>query len=134
MRLLNKSNCLYEDYLEYFQPPFGGDVSYKYIDCLYVAPEVKLVLNNLFVPLLKEEGFSGDYAGDGTDCSVSIENHYRTNPYKFGKNLVHFFSLIDLADGMYVGCGISRFSEWDALCKIVAMRRRIDTVIKSSLR
>src|SRR3972149_13590 len=72
------------------------------IERLYGDPEVKLALHNLFVLLLKEEGASGDYAGDGTGYSVSVENHYRTNPNKYGKKFVHFFSLIDLATGMYV--------------------------------
>ena len=46
---------------------------------------------------------SGDLAGDGTGYSVSVENHYRTNPNKYGKKFVHFFSLVDLASGMCVG-------------------------------
>lgn len=131
VRFLNKSNRLAEESLQYFQPLFGVDVSYKYIERLYGDPEVKLALHNLFVLLLKEEGASGDYAGDGTGYSVSVENHYRTNPNKFGKKFVHFFSLIDLATGMYVGCGISRLSEWDAFSKAVAMLRRIGATIRS---
>jgi transposase len=131
VRFLNKSNRLAEESLQYFQPLFGVDVSYKYIERLYGDPEVKLALHNLFVLLLKEEGSSGDYAGDGTGYSVSVENHYRTNPNKYGKKFIHFFSLIDLATGMYVGCGVSRLSEWDAFSKAVAMLRRIGAAIKS---
>ena len=131
VRFLNKSNRLAEESLQYFQPLFGVDVSYKYIERLYGDPEVKLALHNLFVLLLKEEGASGDLAGDGTGYSVSVENHYRTNPNKFGKKFVHFFSLIDLATGMYVGCGISRLSDWDAFSKAVAMLRRIGATIRS---
>jgi len=131
VRFLNKSNRLAEESLQYFQPLFGVDVSYKYIERLYGDPEVKLALHNLFVLLLKEEGVSGDLAGDGTGYSVSIENHYRTNPNKYGKKFIHFFSLIDLATGMYVGCGISRLSEWDAFSKAVAMLRRIGVTIRS---
>jgi transposase len=131
VRFLNKSNRLAEESLQYFQPLFGVDVSYKYIERLYGDPEVKLALHNLFVLLLKEEGVSGDYAGDGTGYSVSVENHYRTNPNKYGKKFVHFFSLIDLATGMYVGCGISRLSEWDAFSKAVAMLKRIGASIRS---
>jgi transposase len=52
-------------------------------------------------------------------------------PKKYGKRYVHFFSLIDLATGMYVGCGISRLSEWDAFCKAVAMIRRFGVAVKS---
>jgi transposase len=131
VRFLNKSNRLAEESLQYFQPLFGVDVSYKYIERLYGDPEIKLALHNLFVLLLKDEGTSGDYAGDGTGCSVSVENHYRTNPNKYGKKFVHFFSLIDLTTGMYVGCGVSRLSEWDAFTKAVAMLRSIGAAIRS---
>ena len=131
VRFLNKSNRLAEESLQYFQPLFGVDVSYKYIERLYGDPEVKLALHNLFVLLLKEEKAGGDLAGDGTGYSLSVENHYRTNPNKYGKKFIHFFSLIDLATGMYVGCGVSRFSEWDAFSKAVAMLRRVGTAIKS---
>lgn len=131
VRFLNKSNRLAEESLQYFQPLFGVDVSYKYIERLYGDPEVKIALHNLFVLLLKNEENSGDLAGDGTGYSVSVENHYRTNPNKFGKKFVHFFSLIDLATGMYVGCGTSRLSEWDAFEKAVAMLRCIGATIRS---
>lgn len=66
MRFLSKSNRYAEESLVYFQPLFGVDVSYKYIERLYGDPGVKLALYNLFVLLLKEEGAGGDYAGDGT--------------------------------------------------------------------
>jgi transposase len=111
-RFLSKSNRGVEEALEYFQPLFGVDVSYKYIERLYSDPEVKLALHNVFVLLLKEEGTTGDLAGDGTGYSVNVESHYRSDPKKYGKKYVHFFSLIDLGTGMYVGCGTSRHSEW----------------------
>ncbi len=131
VRFLNKSNRLAEESLGYFQPLFGVDVSCKYIERLYGDPEVKLALHNLFVLLLKDEGVSGDYAGDGTGYSVSVEHHYRTHPNKYGKKFVHFFSLIDLATGMYVGFGVSRLSERDAFSKAAAMLRRIGAAIRS---
>jgi transposase len=132
VRFLNKSNRLAEESLGYFQPLFGVDVSYKYIERLYSDPEVKLALHNLFVLLLKEEqGISGDYSGDGTGYSVRVDSHYRSDPQKYGKKYIHFFSLIDLASGMYVGCGVSRRSEWDAFSKAVDMLRSIGAAIKS---
>jgi transposase len=131
VRFLNKSNRNAEEALQYFQPLFGVDVSYKYIERLYGDPEVKLALHNLFVLLLKDEGASGDYAGDGTGYSVSVENHYRSDPKKYGKKYVHFFSLIDLGTGMYVGCGASRLSEWEAFNKAVAMLRKVGVALKS---
>src|SRR5665647_82833 len=131
VRFLNKSNRNAEESLQYFQPLFGVDVSYKYIERLYSDPEVKLALHNLFVLLLKDEGTSGDLAGDGTGYSVRVDSHYRSDPKKFGRKYVHFFSLIDLASGMYVGCGTSKQSEWDAFSKAVAMLRQIGAVVKS---
>jgi transposase len=131
VRFLNKSNRNAEESLQYFQPLFGVDVSYKYIERLYSDPEVKLALHNMFILLLKEEGTSGNYAGDGTGYSVSVESHYRTDPRKFGKKFVHFFSLIDLATGMYVACGTSRLSEWDAFSKAVTMLKHIGATVKS---
>ena len=131
VRFLAKSNRGVEDALGCFQPLFGVDVSYKYIERLYSDPEVKLALLNLFVLLLKDEGPSGDLSGDGTGYSVRVDSHYRTDPKKFGKKYIHFFALIDLATGMYVGCGTSSLSEWDAFSKAVNMLKRIGAAVKS---
>jgi transposase len=131
VRFLSKSNRYAEESLGYFQPLFGVDVSYKYIERLYSDPEVKLALHNLFVLLLKDEAVSGDLAGDGTGYSVRVDSHYRSDPKKYGKKFVHFFSLIDLASGMYVACGTSKVSEWDAFSKAVAMLKRIGVAVKS---
>ncbi len=131
VRYLSRSNRAVEEALEVFQPLFDVDVSYKYIERLYSDPEVKVALHNLFVLLLKDEVGSGDLAGDGTGYSVRVDSHYRSDPNKFGKKYVHFFSLIDLSTGMYVGCGTSRLSEWDAFHKAVAMLKRIGVVVKS---
>ena len=130
-RLLNKSNRGMEEALEFFQPLFGVDVSYKYIERLYSDQEVKLALHNVFVLLLKEEGTTGDLAGDGTGYSVKVESHYRTDPNKNGKKYVHFFSMIDLGTGMYVGCGTSKFSEMDAFHKAFEMLKRIGAKVES---
>jgi transposase len=91
-RLLSKSNRGVEEGLEFFQPLFGVDVSYKCIERLYSDPEVKLALHNVFVLLFKEEGTTGDLAGDGTGYSVRVESHYRTEktPKKRGKKYLHF--------------------------------------------
>ena len=68
---------------------------------------------------------------NGTGYSVRVESHYRSDPKKNGKKYVHFFSLIDLGTGMYVGCGTSKESEMDAFSKAVKMLRRIGAIIKS---
>lgn len=112
-RLMDKSNRDVEDLLELFEPLFGFKVSYKSIERLYSDEEVKLVLHNLFILLLQDEGVSGDFAGDGTGYSLSIEKHYRTNPKKKGKDYGYVFRLIDIETGMYTwGSVIRRSLRW----------------------
>lgn len=59
-RLMNKSNRDVEELLELFEPLFGIKVSYKTVERLYSDEEVMMVLHNLFILLLEEEGVSGD--------------------------------------------------------------------------
>lgn len=128
-RLMRKSNRGMEEALELFQPLFGFNVSYKYIERLYSDEEVRLALHNLFILLLQEEGTTGKYSGDGSGYSLSVETHYRTGPVKKGKKYLYFFAIIDLGTGMYVGCGTSRQSEMDAFNKAVNMLRENDIEI-----
>lgn len=131
-RWLSKTNRGMEEALELFQPLFGFDVSYKYIERLYSDEEVKLALHNLFILLLMEEGTSGNFSGDGTGFSIKVEHHYRSDPKKHGKKYLYFFALIDLRTGMYVGCGFSKVSEMDAFKKALEMAKQlginVDTV------
>jgi transposase len=87
VRFLNKSNCLAEESLQYFQPLFGVDVSYKYIERLYGDSEVKLALHNLFVLLLKEEGASGDYAGTEPAAQLALSIITELTLISMGKSL-----------------------------------------------
>lgn len=120
-RWLSKTNRGMEEALELFQPLFGFDVSYKYIERLYSDEEVKLALHNLFVLLLREEGTTGNFSGDGTGFSIKVMRHYRSDPKKHGKKYLYFFAIIDLGTGMYVGCGFSKKSEMDAFKKALGM-------------
>ena len=130
-RLMRKSNRGMEEALELFQPLFGFNVSYKYIERLYSDDEVKLALHNLFILLLQEEGTTGKYSGDGSGYSLTIESHYRTNPLKKGKKYLYFFTLIDLGTGMYVGYGISHHSEMDAFHKARKMLEKNNVKLDS---
>lgn len=130
-RLLSKSNRGTEEVLELFQPLFGFDVSYKYIERLYSDEEVKLVLHNLFLLLLKEEGISGNFSGDGSGYTLSVEKHYKTDPAKRGKKYLYVFKTIDLETGMYVAFGFSKVSEKDAFDKAMKMLRHNDIEINS---
>lgn len=120
-RLMNKSNRDVEEILWLLEPLFGFKVSYKSIERLYSDEEVRLVLHNLFLLLLRDEGVSGDFAGDGTGYSLSIEKHYRTNPRKRGRDYDYVFRLIDIETGMYVGFGYSRKSEMEAFNRAMQM-------------
>jgi len=130
-RLMDKSNRDVEELLELFEPLFGIKVSYKTIERLYSDEEVKIALHNLFILLLREEGVSGDFAGDGTGYSLTITKHYRSNPEKKGKDFRYVFRIIDLETGMYVGFGYSNRSEKDAFEKAMKMLKEIGIKINS---
>jgi transposase len=113
-RLMNKSNRDMEEVLILLRPLFGFEVSYKSVERLYSDEEVKLALHNLFRLLLEDEGVSGDFAGDGSGYSLTMEKHYRKDPTKTGRDYRYVFRLIDLGTGMYVGYGYSSKSEMEA--------------------
>jgi len=120
VRMLGKSNRNMELLLELLEPLLGFKVNYKYIERLYSDEQVALVLHNLFILLLQEEGISGTFSGDGTGYSVSISKHYRTHPRK-KKAYEYTFRMLDLETGMYVGVGYSTHSEMDAFKKALSM-------------
>ncbi len=130
-RLINKSNRDVEELLELFEPLFGIKVSYKTIERLYSDEEVKLALHNLFILLLKDEGVSGDFSGDGSGYSLTITKHYRTNPKKKSKDFRYVFRIIDIETGMYVGLGYSSRSEKDAFEKAMKMLKSMGVKINS---
>jgi len=122
-RLMNKSNRDMEDLLVFFEPLFGIKVSYKSIERLYSDPEVKTVLHNLFILLLRDEGVSGDLSGDGTGYSLSVTRHYRTDVSKKGRGYLYVFRVIDIDTGLYVAVGYSNRSEMEAFHKAMTMLR-----------
>ena len=130
-RWMNKSNRGTEEALEAFQPLFGFEVSYKTIERLYSDEEVKAALHNLFVLLIKEEGTSGKFAGDGTGYSLSVEEHYRTEPQKEGKKYLYTLRIIDIETNLYVGIGFSKISEMDAYHKAIKLMSKIGIRIDS---
>lgn len=130
-RLMNKSNRDVEDMMWLFGPLFGLDVSYKTVERLYSDPDVKLVLHNLFVLLLRDEDVSGDMAGDGTGYTLTVSRHYRSDPKKKGKAYRYAFRLIDLRTGMYVGVGYSAKSEMKAFHRAMEMVKELSMPIDS---
>lgn len=130
-RLTERSNRGMEDLLILFWPLFGFRRSYKFIERLYSDIEVRLVMHNLFILLVREEGASGHVGGDGTGYAITIGQHYRADPKKHGKKYVHVFFLIDLDTGLYVGYGYSPTSEMDAFHKARQVMSELDIDIQS---
>lgn len=122
-RMMEKSNRDMEDILIFCRPLFGFDLSYKSIERLYSDMEVKVVLYNLFILLLRNEGISGDLSGDGTGYSLTVTKHYRTDAraHEDDQDYVYVFRMLDIDTGLYVACGYSRTSEMDAFQKAMQM-------------
>jgi transposase len=130
-RLIERSNRGMEDLLMTFEPLFGFQRSYKFIERLYSDLEVQLVLHNLFILMVKEEGVSGRYAGDGTGYALTIEQHYRKSPQKHGKKYTLLFFIIDIETNFYVGYGHSHISEMDAFHKACAVLKELNIPVES---
>lgn len=86
-RLNDKSNRDMEATLALLGPAFDVDISYKTVERLYSDEEVKLVLHNLFVLLLKEEGVSGDCSGDERKSQSSFSDVFRFERHSVGEIL-----------------------------------------------
>ncbi len=114
-----------------FEPLFGIKVSYKTVERLYSDEEVKIALHNLFILLLKDEGASGEFSGDGTGCSLTITKHYRSDSKKRGEDFRYVFRIIDIETGMYAGLSYSSRSEKDAFEKASGMLKIMGVKIHS---
>lgn len=130
-RLMQRSNRGMEDLLIPFAPLFGFRRSYKFVERAYSDIEVRLVLHNLFVLLARDEGVSGNVAGDGSGYAITIGQHYRADPCKHGKKYVHVFFLIDLETGCYVGYGYSPKSEMDAFHRACVVMDEVGVKLES---
>lgn len=129
--LTERSNRDMEALLTLLGPVLDVSVSYKSIERLYSDEEVTLVLHNLFLALLAEEGVSGRTAGDGTGYSLEAGGHYRSAPHKEGKSYRHVFHLVDLETGMYVAYGYSDTSEKEAFRKAIRFVREHNLPVNS---
>jgi len=130
-RMLDKSNRDMENLLLFFKPLLGIDVSYKYIERLYSDEEVRMAMHNLFILLLRDEGISGTFSGDGTGYSLSITKHYRTGVRKESREYRYSFRIIDIDTGLYVAFGYSDRSEMDAFRKAMDMLEGLGIKIDS---
>jgi transposase len=126
---MSKSNRDVEELLELFEPLFGFKVSYKSVERLYSDEGVELALYNLFLLLLRDEGVSRNFAGDGTGYSLTVTKRYAGNPKKRSKDYRYVFRLIDIETGMYVGFGYSKKSEMEAFRKAMRMLEKFGIAI-----
>lgn len=128
-RLISKSNRDVELMLGLLSPLIKKEISYKTVERLYSDEEVRLVLHNLFILLVRDEGVSGNFSGDGTGYSLTITKHYRTDPKKKSKDYRYTFRLIDLDTGMYAAFGYSNVSEMNAFNEAMSMAEELGIVI-----
>ena len=125
-KLMRKSNRDMEDMLILLSPLFSKPVSYKTIERLYSDEDVRMVLHNLFVLLLDDEGVSGNMSGDGTGYTLTVSKHYASSPKKKSKDYRYAFRLMDIDTGMYVGVGYSSVSEMRAFHDAMEMAKRTE--------
>ncbi len=125
--LIGKSNRDMSHMLALFLWLTNIDISYKTIERLYSDPEVRIVLHNLHILMLKKKGIKeADCGGDGTGYSLTIKKHYASEAQKLKdkikkadkrrkkKEFVYSFSLMDIDTRMYIGFGTSFKSEQEA--------------------
>ena len=134
--LISKSNRDMSHMLALFLWLTNIDISYKTIERLYSDPEVRIVLHNLHILMLKKKGIKeADCSGDGTGYSLTIKKHYATEAQKLKdkikkidkrhkkKEFFFSFAVKDIKSKMYIGFGTSFKSEQEAhfnaleLCK-----------------
>lgn len=134
--LINKSNRDMSHMLAIFLWLTNIDISYKTIERLYSDPEVRIVLHNLHILMLKKKGLKeADCSGDGTGYALTVKKHYATEAQKLKdkikkidkrrkkKEFFFSFGITDLKSKMYIGFGTSFKSEQEAhssaldLCK-----------------
>lgn len=137
--LFDKSNREMSAMLVVFSLLSDLDVSYKTIERLYSDEEVKLVLHNLRVLMLRKKGVKdAECSGDGTGGALTITKHYATEAQKLKdkakksrKAFFYSFKLLDLKSRMYIAYGTSLKSEDDAFRKAMEMAKETDINIES---
>jgi len=146
--LLGKSNRNMTHMLIIFSWLTDIDVSYKTIERLYSDQEVKLVLHNLHLLILKKKGVEkADCSGDGTGYGLTVKKHYATEAQKLkdkmktkngqqkksGKKALftYSFNLMDIESRMYIGYGTSIKSEKEAFLAALEMAKETNIDVKS---
>jgi len=121
--------------------------SYKTIQRAYSNPQVRLIIHNLFILLVKEKKIKHPHtSGDGTGYSLSVTRHYRCVREQSGEGVksntlnpaedkgskvkkqktqrklfTYSFAILDLGSGFYVGYGASLKSEKAAFDAAMAL-------------
>ena len=122
--------------MAYYLSLFGitREISYKTVERLYSDPLVIMILNNLFIEILRKKEIGRcDSVGDGTGYSLTVTKHCRSMREKQGESVkkwqfAYSFALMDLNTRMYIGYAVSLKSDNDAYRKSLEMisKLRID--------
>lgn len=151
--LIGKSNRNMSHMLALFLWLTTIDISYKTIERLYSDSEVRMVLHNLSLLMLKKKGITeSDSCGDGTGYALTIKKHYASEAQKLKdrikkidkrrkkKPFFFSFAVMDIKTRMYLGYGTSFTSEQEAhsnaleLCKETGVKlnsMRLDRLFSS---
>ncbi len=139
--LIGESNRKMASMLALFSLLSGIDISYKTVERLYSNYDIKMVIYNLHMLILKEKGVKSiDACGDGTGYSLTVRKHYASETQKRKdkakecsgtKAFVYSFKLLDLQSRMYVAFGMSLKSEKEAFDRAMEMLKHIDVGIDS---
>lgn len=142
-QLIDKSNRNMAYMLDLFCILMNIDISYKTVERLYSDTELKIVLHNLYVLLLKEKKVKDiDCCGDATGYSLTIRKHYasivqkrklkaKKQDRKKKKHFAYQFALMDLKSKMYVCYGMSLISEKRAFDQAMKMLKELNISMKS---
>ena len=71
----------------------------------YTQMNRRAALHNMFVLLVQDEGISGHFSGDGSEYSLSVEQHYRSASCKKGRKYLFTLRIIEVETNFYVGIG-----------------------------
>jgi transposase len=139
--LIGETNRKMASMLTLFSLLSGIDVGYKTVERLYSNYDIKMVIYNLHMLILKAKGVkNADVCGDGTGYSLTIKKHYasetqkrkdKAKEYSGTKAFVYSFKLLDLESKMYVAFGMSLKSEKEAFDRAMDMLKHIDVKIDS---
>lgn len=146
--IVGKSNRTMASMLAVFACLTNVSISYKTIERLYSNHEVRLVLSNLHILILRKKGVKvADCSGDGTGYALFVKEHYATKAQKLKERIkeqpenkgkkrkkrlfIYSFAIMDLDTRMYIGYGWSIKSEKEAFMEALRMAEKTGVSVAS---